>query len=155
LCQGAGEAFDEDLTKAEASERIEEPQRHPGRRFGARLVQIRRRDPVTLLPSGPTSILDALKRFDRELRGSPEWAGWDQSQNHKYAIAHDGRRCPVKQIVRMATDATYFSGGLGANGYVENLGFTVAPPRVSGDWRLRDAFEAILRDYTAPRLTQP
>ena len=72
-------------------------------------------------------MLEAMDRFDRKARGSPEWANWEEKESHKYAIDYQQRRYPVKKIISMATDTpvSSFSGGDEANGFVEKLGFQV------------------------------
>ena len=50
------------------------------------------------------SLIDALRRFDEDLRDTHEWRGWEQQESYKYAIEHEGRRYPVKQIVSWATN---------------------------------------------------
>lgn len=74
-------------------------------------------------------ILEALARFDRDLRDTPEWTGWDERPIYRYAIVHEGRRYPVEQIIALATGGKTqgFSGGAEANGYVTRRGFTVLP----------------------------
>jgi 5-methylcytosine-specific restriction enzyme B len=76
-------------------------------------------------------LLDAMVRFDRELRDSSDWAEWEEQGNRRYAIEHDGRLYPVKQIIVLATgiDRGAFKGGDEANGYLETRGFTVVPIR--------------------------
>ncbi len=81
-----------------------------------------------MIPKVPREILLlAMDRFDRELRHSPEWQDWEQHENHKYAIEHNGRRFPVKGIIRLAASilAASFNGGYQANSYVMKRGFTV------------------------------
>jgi hypothetical protein len=60
------------------------------------------------------ALLEAMEEFDKELRGTEEWSGWEQKGTYKYAIVHDGQHYPVKQIISMATGEpkTTFSGGL-------------------------------------------
>lgn len=72
---------------------------------------------------------DALGRFDAELRGLPEWSGWEASAAQKFALVHNERRYPPKKIVSMATGVPVgkFSGGRQSNGYLESRGFTVVP----------------------------
>jgi predicted HNH restriction endonuclease len=83
------------------------------------------------IPSVPTDTLHAaLARFDRELRDTPDWVGWESNNAHLYAIERDGQRYPVKQIVSMATGlpVSEFSGGQApgdANAYVAARGFVV------------------------------
>jgi hypothetical protein len=71
--------------------------------------------------------LESMARFDREERDSPKWHGWETKQNFKYAIVHDGRRYPVKEIISLATDTlvSNFSGGAQANGLVKKAGFNI------------------------------
>ncbi len=67
-----------------------------------------------MIPDVPRgALLDAMQNFDKELRTTKEWANWEQNHAHKYAIVHDGRQYPVKQIIHMATgaDNNSFSGG--------------------------------------------
>lgn len=61
------------------------------------------------------ALTDAMARFDRDFRDATEWAGWEQNRAHLYAIEHDGRRYPVKQIISMATgmSVSEFSMGRG------------------------------------------
>jgi 5-methylcytosine-specific restriction protein A len=83
-----------------------------------------------MIPDVPRgALLDAMENFDKKLRTTKEWANWEQNHVHKYAIEHDGRRYPVKQIVHMATgaDKNSFSGGDPANSYVQRKGFSTVP----------------------------
>ena len=84
----------------------------------------------------PIAIREALARFDRELRDSPDWQGWQENRAHKYAISDGGRLYPVKEIVSLATGVPVsdFSGGEGsgqANQYARRLGFNVVELRSS------------------------
>src|SRR5690242_17374589 len=88
--------------------------------------------PIPPVPS--SAILDAMRRFDKKLRGSPEWVGWEQNKAHLYAIEHEGNRYPVKQIVSMATGmpVSEFSGGKAAgdaNAFVTAYGFKIVDLR--------------------------
>lgn len=88
--------------------------------------------PISPVPTD--DLRDALGRFDRELRGTPDWAGWEQNKAYLYAIEHAGQRYPVKQIVSMATGipVSDFRGGQAAgdaNHYVTDRGFTVVELR--------------------------
>ena len=73
------------------------------------------------------ALLKAMEEFDKELRDTEEWSSWEQKGTYKYAIVHDGRRYPVKQIISMATgeSKTNFSGGFEANSYVSKRGLFV------------------------------
>ena len=74
-----------------------------------------------------TKLLQAIEEYDTSLRDTLEWANWESKDTYKYAIVHDGKRYPVKQIIRMATGATKFSGGEEANNYVTKRGLSVVP----------------------------
>ncbi|MDQ2995746.1 MAG: EVE domain-containing protein, partial [Chloroflexota bacterium] len=83
-----------------------------------------------MIPAVPREqILQAMARFDRELRDSPEWADWQEQGNTRYAITVEGKLYPVKQIIVLATgtERSAFKGGSEANGYVEARGFKVTP----------------------------
>lgn len=71
----------------------------------------------------------ALKAFDRELRFSEAWQGWENKKSQRYAISEGGALYPPKQIVSMATGLAVsdFSGGDATNGYLEERGFEVVP----------------------------
>src|SRR5690348_12270326 len=82
------------------------------------------------------SLLQAIERFDRELRGKPDWLSWpEQAGSHRWAISHNGQLYPVKQIISMATgqSASNFSRGEEANSYVTRYGFTVVPLLADGE----------------------
>lgn len=83
-----------------------------------------------MIPDVPREkILDAMARFDDQLRNSKEWVDWEEHPNHRYAITHEHKLYPVKQIIVLATavERSSFSGGNEANSYVEARGFTVMP----------------------------
>ena len=74
------------------------------------------------------AMLEAMVRFDRGER-SPRWrearSGWMDNAAYRYAILYEGRRYPVKEIIRLAIRLaggdwmTRFSGGeSAANRYV-------------------------------------
>jgi predicted HNH restriction endonuclease len=98
------------------------------------------------------ALLDAIGRFDRELRDTPDWSGWQQNRAHRYAIEHDRRRYPVKQIVSIATGIPVadFSGGEAAgdaNQYVAARGFAIVElPRRNPTW-VRDELILALDIY--------
>ncbi len=68
-----------------------------------------------------------MEEFDTELRDSEEWSSWEEKGPYKYAIVHNGRYYPIKQIISMATGEpkTDFSGGFEANSYVSKRGFSI------------------------------
>jgi hypothetical protein len=70
---------------------------------------------------------------------------------------HDGQRYPVKQIIRMATGVTNFSGGDEANNYVAKRGLSVAT--LEGETEvnslsIRHGLEEILARYTSARANE-
>lgn len=78
-------------------------------------------------------ISKAMDRFDKELRSTPPWAGWEHNQAHRYGIEQDGKLYPVKQTISMATGAlsSKFGGGTEANKYLQERGFKIVPLRGS------------------------
>jgi 5-methylcytosine-specific restriction protein A len=86
------------------------------------------------------SVLKALRQFDSALRGTREWAQWEQNKAHKYAIVHRGRRYPVKKIASLARGApvSEFIGGIDVghtNRLVDAVGFKVERLRgTNPDW---------------------
>ena len=72
-------------------------------------------------------LLAAMAMFDDQQRHSTEWDGWEQQALYKYAIHHNDRLYPVKEIVAQATGAakTTFSGGDEANHYVAGYGLEI------------------------------
>jgi hypothetical protein len=93
-----------------------------------------------------------MGRFDQDQRGRSDWTGWEKNRAHRYAIEHDGRRYPVKQIVSMATGmpVSEFSSGQAAgdaNQYVASRGFgMVELRRRNPDW-MRDELILALDMY--------
>ena len=89
------------------------------------------------------ALADAMARFDRDFRDATEWASWEQNKAYLYAIEHDGRRYPVKQIISMATGmpVSDFSGGEAAgdaNQYVVARGFAIVELRRRNPTWIRD-----------------
>jgi hypothetical protein len=81
------------------------------------------------------AVLDAISRFERGERSS-NWRGgngdaWRSDSRDRYALRHEGRLYPVKEIVRLAIRSSIgeefstFSGGRAANGYARRYGFEV------------------------------
>ena len=71
-----------------------------------------------------------MERFDRELRHTANWVNWEQDRRNRYAIKHEGRRYPVKQIISMATGMRVrdFTGDWksgNANQYAGSRGFAI------------------------------
>ncbi len=92
-------------------------------------------------------ILAALDRYDREIRPTREGQRWEQNAAHRWAIAHEGRFYPVKQIIALATgeELRSFSGGPEANRYVTQRGFAVVR-RDEADSTNEPAFMQTSRD---------
>src|SRR5690349_16229337 len=105
------------------------------------------------IPDVPAVALqNAMGQFDRELRDTPDWADWEQNRAHLYAIEHDGRHYPVKQMVSMATGlpVSEFSGGEAAgnaNRYVAARGLAIVELRRRNPTWLRDELILALDVY--------
>lgn len=87
-----------------------------------------RGEKVMAIPGvGREKILEALEAFDRDLRETLEWKGWEQKGKQKYALEHRGKLYPPKKIVSLAAGLPvgYFSGGKPTNSYLEKRGFQV------------------------------
>lgn len=84
------------------------------------------------------ALLDAMATFDREQRDTPAWMDWEGHRNHKYAIRHDGRLYPVKEIISLATNVPTerFWGGNQSNAYVQKYGFEVTPIEYASEPRV-------------------
>jgi MoxR-like ATPase len=91
-------------------------------------------------------LLEAMHQFDRELRHSAEWADWERHP-HRYAIEHDGRRYPVKEIISLATgiSKSEFSGGDEANRVMRRHSFDVASIKNAAADRLDKYVQAFTR----------
>lgn len=99
-------------------------------------------------PASRDQLLEAIRRFDSTQRDTPNWENWEAVRSHKFALLHEGRRYPVKQIIHQATGAPLRSldGGDEAIRFVKERGFTVIPLReteLAQD--LSSILEAILR----------
>jgi hypothetical protein len=102
------------------------------------------------------ALLEAMEEFDKELRDTEEWSGWEQKGTYKYAIVNDGQHYPVKQIISMATGEpkTNFSGGYEANSYVSKRGLSIVALQ-NGTTEIRDGLEEILAHYASARANEP
>jgi len=94
----------------------------------------------------------AMGRFDRELRETLDWTDWEKNRAHLFAIEHEGRRYPVKQIMSLATGTPVsdFSGGRAAgdaNEYVTSRGFTIVELRRRNPTWVRDELILALDMY--------
>lgn len=105
----------------------------------------------------PEKLLEAMEKFDEELRDTDNWSSWEQNGAYKHAILHSDRHYPVKQIISMATGEpkTNFSGGIEANSYASKRGLVTVPlqdekTEVNG-LSIRDGLEEILAHYASAR----
>lgn len=91
-------------------------------------------------------ILEAMARFDQENRHSPTWTDWETKKNFGYAIVHDGRRYPVKEIISIATgtSASSFSGGRTTNSRVQKVGLDVEALHMPPESEVRVALHELL-----------
>lgn len=83
---------------------------------------------VTKLPDVPREqIIEAMRRFDRELRHSPEFENWESKGNQKYAVQYEGAHYPPKRIISLATGVPVgkFHGGEQTNSYLRSRGFVI------------------------------
>lgn len=81
-----------------------------------------------ILPDVERAVLvDALWRFDTELRALQEWGGWEASAAQKFVLIHNELRYPPKKIISMATGVPVgkFSGGRQSNEYLKDHGFEI------------------------------
>src|SRR5262245_15247561 len=100
-------------------------------------------------------LLSAFEQFDRGLRDTPPWRGWDSRLSQRYAIEEQGRRYPVKKMISLATGVPLsdFSGGKESNTFVRDRGFTVISlhgmPNVDGAVAapLREGLQRLLMTY--------
>ena len=99
------------------------------------------------LPSvNPERIDEALARFDRDDRALPDWQGWEQRGNYKYAIAKNGLLYPPKEIVSLATGVrkSDFGGGAEANEYLRRHGFKIEALNLPTEGEVQTALHDLL-----------
>ncbi|MGO9340099.1 MAG: HNH endonuclease [Terracidiphilus sp.] len=106
------------------------------------------------------SLISAMRAFNRDLRDTEHWLGWEDNKTHKYAIDHDGKHYPVKQILSMATGVPVsdFSGGVGpgnANSVVKRADLRVIPLRGANPNWTRDEHILALDLYLKTRSKTP
>jgi hypothetical protein len=103
------------------------------------------------------SVVEAMTRFDQELRDTPGWKHWEERESFKYAIDFEGRHYPVKTIVSTATNTPVasFSAGEEANTFIVKLGFQVVelPDSEPNQLSLQQLLEEILSRYLGARST--
>src|SRR5215510_14647495 len=101
-------------------------------------------------------IIEAIEEFDRTVRDTPEWQGWENNRAQKWAIDHQGRVYPPKKIISMATGQPVngFSGGSESNDYLERRGFKVISLH-EGAKSIQEGLETILDGYVSVRESEP
>jgi len=57
---------------------------------------------MTIPAVSADKISEAMDRFDKELRTSPQWANWEGNQRYRYAIKRDDKLYPVKKIIAIS-----------------------------------------------------
>jgi hypothetical protein len=72
----------------------------------------------------PARIEEAFATFDQEYRETSEWRSWERDPKNVYVIEREGRRYPVKAIVRIATGATKFESRQ-ARAYLMRRGYQI------------------------------
>ena len=62
----------------------------------------------------PEALEAALAAFDAHHRNTPEWAGWETSKAHRFAVQRGGKLYPSKMVLQLAagTHRSKFSGGM-------------------------------------------
>jgi hypothetical protein len=101
-------------------------------------------------------MLEAMARFDREERDSAKWRGWETKKKFKYAIIHEQRLYPVKEIISLATGVptSDFGGGAQANSTVRKIGLTVEALHLPGEDKVQIALHELLL-MKAPSAIEP
>ncbi|MDX1746718.1 MAG: hypothetical protein R3324_12330, partial [Halobacteriales archaeon] len=91
-------------------------------------------------------VLSAIEEFDAHERDDDSWL---KNKAYRYALVHDGRRYPVKQVISLATGApvSQFSGGSESNRYLRNRGFDVVELREGP--KVREQLSNILATYAS------
>ena len=92
-------------------------------------TEIERGRTMAHLPKTTThdDVIAALERFDNELRLLPSWVNWHEKKSQRFAISHDGKLYPPKQVIALATGCGVhaFSGGAESNGFLARRGFEI------------------------------
>jgi hypothetical protein len=102
-----------------------------------------------------------MERFDSELRDTADWADWEENRADRYAIEHDERRYPVKQIISTATGipVSDFSGGQAAgNANRYDVGKLMRRPRsctTPSSWLTPRALDLAHRKSRLPAWRKP
>jgi hypothetical protein len=75
-----------------------------------------------------STIREAIKFFDEEVRISSEWDDWEQHPGYAYAVNYSGRRYPARLILSLATHTptSELSEGRHFVRYYQERGFQLA-----------------------------
>jgi hypothetical protein len=114
------------------------------------------------------AVISAISEFDAAHRAAPEWAIWETSASHRFAVRHDGKLYPLKMVLQLASgiERSEFSGGMAkgqAGAILKQAGFDVIDLRTAEDnerdqpnhwalmaipsrYRIREAIEAGVLD---------
>lgn len=108
---------------------------------------------MAIPPVNFQKIILAMSLFDKELRNTDEWKGWETNKAQTYVIEYEGRRYPPKKIVSLATGVpvSTFVGGPETNEYLEKLGLKVIRLR---ELKINDALQLICERYKTARETE-
>jgi hypothetical protein len=103
----------------------------------------------------PDAISVAMRRFDSELRTSPEWANWEANHSHRFAIKKENGLYPVKHVISKATEAPVspFSGGTEANSYLTARGFDIERLHIPTESETRLALHELLLERVPNPIT--
>lgn len=103
-------------------------------------------------PTNTGAVIEAMDRFDREVRETPQWTNWESQGAHKFAFVRGGRRYPMKEIIWMATGTPKddFSGGSEAIRFAARHGISVEALRLPAEGAVKAALhDLLLEDYPA------
>lgn len=111
---------------------------------------------MTIRPTTRDKMIAAMEKFDAKLRSTPEWTKWQNNFNHLWAIKHQRKLYPVKEIISMANGqpTADFHGGVGpgkANEYAQARGFTIFQLRSRNPNWTRDELIVTLDFYLRHR----
>ena len=84
--------------------------------YSSDVLAVRATEGAKMIPEvTKEKVLGVLQDFDASLRSSAQMEGWEKQGGAKYALLHDGRRYPPKDIVALATGSSKddFGGGWG------------------------------------------
>lgn len=104
-------------------------------------------------PCTPEDIRSSMEHFDRKLRDTEDWRGWEEKQNHKYAFNENGKLYPMKEIISRATGTPRkdFNGGTESIKFARDLGFSAVALRLPSVAETKAAIhDLLLQSYPEP-----